>query len=85
MPSTSSLGATILMHAGGSAVSLAGGTLFIVTGIRDFLLYLDSYDLGMVGTTNSLFGVILVILFGSLLIVGGLSGTISLAVNDSND
>lgn len=85
MPSKRSFGANAFVYAGGSAVSLAAGILLTVTSVRDFLLYLDSYDLGMVGTTNGLLGVILLGLVGSLLIVGALWGTIVLAVNESID
>lgn len=80
MPSADDPDIRSLLEAGGAAVGLAGGILLIVTSIRDYLLYLDSYDLGMVGTTGSLSGVILLLLIGSLLIVIGLHLTISLAL-----
>ena len=70
---------------GSSALSLAGGILLTVTGLRDFLFYLDSYDLTMVGTTDSLTAVILLVILGSLLLVFGLQGTISLAVTSGSN
>ncbi|MFB6082190.1 MAG: hypothetical protein ABEJ67_05145 [Halanaeroarchaeum sp.] len=85
MPETKNLGATRFTYAGGSAVSLAAGTLLTVTSVRDFLLFLDGYDLGIVGTLDSLVGVVSLVFLGSFLIVGGLWGTISLAVNDGSD
>jgi len=48
----------------GSAVALTVGTLVGVVAVRDFLLYLDSYDLGMVGTTGGVEQVVLLLLVG---------------------
>lgn len=80
MPSTNESDRTSLLEIGGAAIGLAGGILLIVTSIRDYLLYLDSYDLSMVGTTGSLSGVIVLLLIGAVLIVIGLQLTISLAL-----
>jgi len=85
MPSRNDLEQRSFRQMGSSALSLAGGILLIVTGLRDFLFYLDSYDLTMVGTTDSLTAVILLVILGSLLLVFGLQGTISLAVTSGSN
>ena len=85
MPSRNDLEQRSFRQMGSSALSLAGGILLTVTGLRDFLFYLDSYDLTMVGTTDSLTAVILLVILGSLLLVFGLQGTISLAVTSGSD
>lgn len=80
MPSADDSERISLLELGGAAIGLAGGILLLVTSIRDYLLYLDSYDLGMVGTTGSLSGVIVLLLIGAVLIVVSLQLTISLAL-----
>jgi len=85
MPSRNDLEQRSFRQMGSSALSLAGGILLTVTGLRDFLFYLDSYDLTMVGTTDSLTAVILLVILGSLLLVFGLQGTISLAVTSGSN
>lgn len=80
MPSTNDSDRISLLEIGGATIGLAGGILLIVTSIRDYLLYLDSYDLGMVGTTGSLSGVIFLLLIGAVLIVISLQLTISLSL-----
>ena len=72
----------IFMIVGGSSVFLAGGILSTITSMRDFLLYLDSYSLMAVGVTNSLLEVVLLLLFGSGLIVTSLLLILSFAVTD---
>jgi len=85
MPSRNDLEQRSFRQMGSSALSLAGGILLTVTGLRDFLFYLDSYDLTMVGTTDSLTAVILLVILGSLLLVFGLQRTISLAVTSGSN
>jgi len=70
---------------GGSSVLLAGGVLLTVTGVRDFLLYLDSYSLRAVGVTNSLMEAVLLLLLGSTLVVTSLLLVLSLAVTDHSN
>ena len=53
--------------------------MLVIAGLWNFLLYLDSDDLGMVGTTNGLAGVVALALVGSLLLVLGLRETIAMA------
>lgn len=53
--------------------------MFLTAGLRDFLLYLDSYDLGTVGTANGLAGVVALVLVGALLLVLGLRETVAMA------
>jgi hypothetical protein len=79
MSSTKEPERDFLLRVGGAAVSLAAGTLLLVTSIRDYLLYLDNYDLGMVGTAGSLQGVVLLSLIGSVLAVMSLHMTTSLS------
>ena len=79
MSSASEPERNLLLRIGGAAVSLAGGILFLVTGVRDYLLHLDNKDLGMVGTTGSLEGAVLLLLIGALLAVVSLHVTISLS------
>jgi hypothetical protein len=65
---------------GVATAGIAGGLLLVTAGLWNFLLYLDSYDLGMVGTTNGLAGVVTLVVVGSLLLVLGLRETIALAM-----
>lgn len=55
----------------GAAVLLASGTFLTVIAVRDFLLYLDSYDLRMVGTTDGLLTVVLLAVLAWLFIIVG--------------
>jgi len=65
-----------------ATVGVAGGLMLVTAGLLDFVLYLDSYDLGMVGTTNGLGGVVALVGVGSLLLVLGMRETIAMAVDE---
>ena len=65
-----------------ATVGVAGGLMLVTAGLLDFVLYLDSYDLGMVGTTNGLGGVVTLVGVGSLLLVLGMRETIAMAVDE---
>ncbi|WP_435119354.1 hypothetical protein [Halolamina sp. C58] len=78
MPSTDDR-TTDVRRVGAATAGIAAGLMLVATGLRDFLLYLDSYDLTSVGTTGGLPGVVAIVAVGSLLLVLGLRETIAMA------
>ena len=77
MPSHSDAVGTNLPQFVVRSVLLAVGTSCVVVGIRDLLLYLDSYDLSMVGTTNSLLQVEFLLVVGWFCVLVGLTNALS--------
>ena len=67
-----------------SAIGLTIGTFLIIVCIRDFLLYLDSYDLTMVGTTGSLNQIFVVAIFGWSLVLAALVVPLSITLSAGN-
>ncbi|NHX37121.1 MULTISPECIES: hypothetical protein [Halolamina] len=72
-----------IRRVGVATAGIAGGLVLLTAGLRDFLLYLDSYDLGMAGTANGIGGVVALVLVGALLFVLGLRETIAMATRDT--
>jgi hypothetical protein len=68
-----------IRRVGFATAGIAGGLMLVIAGLWNFLLYPDSYDLGMVGTTNGLGGVVALVVVSSLLLVLGLRETIAMA------
>lgn len=68
-----------IRRVGLATAGIAGGLMLVTAGLWEFLRYLDSDDLGMVGTTDGLGGVVALVVVGSLLLVLGLRETIALA------
>lgn len=67
-----------IRRVGVATAGIAGGLMLVTAGLWDFLLYLDDSDLGMVGTTDGLAGVVALVLVGSLLLVLGLREAIAM-------